>query len=126
MRRLLILVPLLLAACGGGSADERAIKDLFTKSAHAAADGDAQGYCALYTQAAQQQLAKLLRSPDCVSGFKANFHNATAADKRALKNFKVTSVKIDGNTAKVLTTLNPKAPGLAVKQNGQWKLELSP
>ena len=123
MRRLLILLPLLLVACGSKS-DADQIKDAYTSSAHAAAKGDAKGFCALYTDASQKELAKALSAKDCETAFKQNFHNAKAKDIKALQNVKVTKVVVKGDTAQVTTTLDPQNPEKAVKQDGQWKIQL--
>jgi hypothetical protein len=116
---------LALSACGGGS-DEDQVKSAATDFAHAFASGDTDKACDLLTDSAQKQIetaGKQIGGGDCAKVMKAVRRLIDKKDLDEIRQFKVVSVKVDGDTAEVEDNGSNGDPTRMRKVSGEWKVD---
>ena len=121
----LVLAPvLMLAACGGGDKDKKAIEKRVTTFDTAMAAKDASGVCASISRELKRQLTKTpsgrTGAPSCEVALRSNFilsGNVFANLAKA----KVGDVQVDGDRGQATITYRGRKDRLGVaKQNGDW------
>jgi len=122
-----LLAALVLGACGGSPADEKAVKRTVKGVYDALAEKDAARVCDAISAEGKR---KLVRSPAARSGNGQScrdvfgFSLAFAGDDlKQAKNAEVTDVTVDGDQAKATVRYRNRETDVGlVKQGGQWKL----
>jgi hypothetical protein len=120
---LLVAAVLILAACEGQSSQD-AVRETATAYAKALADGDAKEACDLMSREAQIQIVAA-RTPagghDCPTTMRNVARSLDDSVRRALRDYKVTNVVINGDRARVEGdgVLGPGSRPY-VKQGDRW------
>jgi hypothetical protein len=123
----------LVAACGGGnsnSADTPANRAEARTAAGdlkaAVADGDFQKACALYTPAAQAELATRAKgaAKDCPAVLAELFRKVPPAAKKQLKSVTVNSIVVNGGHATAIDSAG--AATYLTKVGNRWLVDKSP
>lgn len=132
-----LVISLVVAACGGGSADASKAAQTLTRAFHALATGDGATVCALATPAGQKSLAAAVPGSTCTKVVNLVSAHLTGSQKAALGSVQVKNVSVHGREATVRAAdiasrhgsfrgfLSAKsAPTKLQKQsNGSWKIE---
>jgi hypothetical protein len=96
----LLLVMLVAAGCGGGSAEDD-VRAAWRAAARAVADGNATEFCALVSAAGREEIAARTGGLECESAVRLLAARLTAGEKEQIRATEVASVEVDGDAATV-------------------------
>ena len=127
---LLAGVSLAAAGCGGSDAksDDEQIRDTVSAYASAFADGDGTKVCERLTERAQKEViaqGKALGGnfTTCEQTIKQLTSVISGADKKALRDIKVTKITVDGDTATLQAGAGNSATTRMRKVDGEWLVD---
>jgi len=127
---LLVAASIVAAGCGGSDAksDDEQIRDTVSAYATAFADGDGKQVCQRLTARAQKEVVdqgKALggNSTTCEQTIKQLTSIISAADKKALRNIKVTKLTVNGDTATLRAGAGNTATTRMRRVDGEWLVD---
>lgn len=125
MRRvpgLIVVVAFAVVGCGGGSEEERAVKEAIADFSDAMKEKDTRAACALLTERARDQMAEIgkqLSSDSCEKTFSLLIayepEYAESFDGGA-KNVQVTGLNATADIGELTATM--------IKEGGAWKIDV--
>ena len=124
---LVLLLPLVVAGCGGSRESERQDVEAAVEGVYnALADKDAKKVCAAISEKGKKQIAEAAtrqgKKQSCEQVISVGLAFAGEQLSEA-KDVEVTDVKIDGDNAKAAVKLKGRKSEVGlVKENGDWKL----
>lgn len=127
---LLVVGSIVAAGCGGSDAtsDAEQIRDTVSAYATAFADGDGKQVCERLTARAQKEIVgqgKVLggTSSTCEQTIKQIASAISDADKKSLREIKVTKLTVDGDTATLQAGAGNSANTRMRKVDGEWLVD---
>jgi hypothetical protein len=117
---------LALSACGGGGSDEDQARAAANDFVHAFAEGDMDKACELMTGNAKRQIVSAgaaLGGGDCPKIMKAARGLMDKGELQDVRNYKIKSVTVKGDTAVIKDNSSDGEPTRMRKVSGDWLVD---
>jgi hypothetical protein len=127
LRSGIVMIALLAAGCGGGSAQDD-VRSAWEEASHAAAGGDASHFCSLVTAEGKRTIVTRAKL-SCEDGVRLLSSQLSSSDKAAIRGAKITQVEVHGDDATVTYAVSPALTKVGFtgvtrlqKVDGRWLL----